>query len=557
MTDLPRTLNSHKNLAGVGDKCDASVSNNDFARHVLLTARHQTTLVAIRFWENADKNSYINDEATVISLGVMIKRALVEYLGINDGEIDFGVKQENNAMTLFVFDTNKSGCGYSTILYNLTDCQRIFDMALNMILSYKCSCERDKNASCSACLVDRDSQHYEKKLSKAKALRWLLEQKRLGTPVPTTISMLHPDAKYAFQSAKDLIISAINNPNVTDITLCALDNEIDVNDWNNRTGKMGALLYNALQNGKKIHVKLQYDASKNHDVVDLLKLSKLSAVMVNFDLHAVKSLDTNPSAIIVKDSVSGVKHYFVEKPSDFLNMTDSWGVDENIDIFVEDQEPTFTEVTLPADNDITNLLTNSNTIVREKYIDERITLPLGHLYSQIIVPHLLQNGDEQLIGDILRNKRVTIEYNDNYVTSMLACEILYRLVKELKSIYNFTLENLSLQIYGKPLNNYQWSDYSYIGHSYPSDQERDKYLDFCFESIDIKATISPNNASHSRWLKITTEDGHQVEIRPDHSIAGGWWTRRYRYDDFQSLDDDTVIERSNNEPEILYYLVIR
>lgn len=161
----------HKQLTGDGGICKAT--QQDIAHNVLLIGRHQTTLVALRFSKEPNQNTVITDEGTVLSLGVMIKRALVDYLGINDNEIDFGVKHERNAKVLFIYDTNKGGCGYSTVLYNETDRRKIFDKALEMIVSYKCTCHEHENAVCTHCLVDRETQFFAKKLSKANAMQWL------------------------------------------------------------------------------------------------------------------------------------------------------------------------------------------------------------------------------------------------------------------------------------------------------------------------------------------------------------------------------------------------
>lgn len=47
------------------------------------------------------------DEQLVFSLGVVLKRALAKSEGIDEGEIDFGIKQEINAWVLFIYDTAK------------------------------------------------------------------------------------------------------------------------------------------------------------------------------------------------------------------------------------------------------------------------------------------------------------------------------------------------------------------------------------------------------------------------------------------------------------------
>lgn len=545
-------LGKHKKLIGNGDICHAT-HQKDIAHNVLLIGRHQTTLVALRFHKGPNLNTFITDEETVLSLGVMIKRALVDYLGINEGEIDFGVKQERNAMVLFIYDTNKGGCGYSTVLYNDTDRQRIFDKALDMILSYNCDCHSYENAACSHCLIDRETQFFAKKLSKAAALQWLVSQKSMNFPIPDNIRNQHPNAVYSFQSMRSVLLTAINNPNVTDITLCTLDSDIDIVEWNSRAGEIGRLLHNAKDNGKNVHIRLQYDPEQHSDIADKLALTKLDTALVDFDLKAVQLLGSMPTALIVKD-IAGEKQYFLPAASDILNMTSAWGRNEREPLFVDSQVPAFTETTLPSMNDLMTMIDGDDKIVREESIAvERFYL--GRFFKEAIAPALLNATDLTLIENILRGKHVQITYSDNFVNSALACEILFHLVKELKNTYALTIDSFKLKV-SQDCENDKWNEYVSIGYNFPSPEERDNYLSELFDAENINLEFSPDLLSHHRWLKITTTEGQSVEIRPDHSIAGGWWSK-IPYYDTHKINDNTYITKSHSDTDVVYYIIMR
>jgi Distinct helicase family with a unique C-terminal domain including a metal-binding cysteine cluster len=156
-----------------GDLCDAS--SKDIARHVVFTGRHQTCYSVLRFKKYTDSNEYENDEQLVFSLGVIITRALAKSEGIDESEIDFGVKQEQDCWVLFIYDTAKGGCGYSLRLSSPTVCQEIFELAKTEIENSPCNCEEDGGA-CAKCLIDRSNYRYASKLSKGKALEWLSRQ---------------------------------------------------------------------------------------------------------------------------------------------------------------------------------------------------------------------------------------------------------------------------------------------------------------------------------------------------------------------------------------------
>ena len=132
----------HKRLWG--DVCDAT--EKDIARHVVLTGRHQTCYSVLRFMKDIDSSEYEVDEELAYSLGVVLTRALAKSEGIDEGEVDFGVKQEADAYVLFIFDTAKGGCGYSLKFMDVDECQKIFDLARKELEDSPCRCEKDGGA---------------------------------------------------------------------------------------------------------------------------------------------------------------------------------------------------------------------------------------------------------------------------------------------------------------------------------------------------------------------------------------------------------------------------
>ena len=63
-----------------------------------------------------------------------------------------------------------------------------------------------------------------------------------------------------------------------------------------------------------------------------------------------------------------------------------------------------------------------------------------------------------------------------------------------------------------------------------------------------------NDADHHRWLRINTEDGALVEIRPDHGISGG-----YRSDSkYMNLDTlSGLVSVVRNNEDVLYYVIMK
>ena len=93
-----------------------------------------------------------------------------------------------------------------------------------------------------------------------------------------------------------------------------------------------------------------------------------------------------------------------------------------------------------------------------------------------------------------------------------------------------------------------------INYNFPSEDEADEYTYQLFNDVlDIDPDPSPYDAFHYRTLKIETEDGGCIEIRPDHSISGGY--RSYsKYMNLDTLNGTVGVIR--NDEDALYYVII-
>ena len=245
----------HKRLWG--DDCEAN--DNDIARHVVFTGNHPTCYTVLRFKKDAGSSEYENDEQLVYSLGVVLKRALAKSEGIDEGEIDFGIKQEIDAWVLFIYDTAKGGCGYSLKLMNPVLCQEVFDLARQTLEETTCNCHVEGGA-CARCLVDRNNYRYASLLSKSKVLDWLNRQKNKALEVPSNVKAASPSAKVVYQSLKDIVKQSIKDSEVKKITLCVSDLTDDnaVTDWSSVRSEMGKYINTAVSNGKTISLAVEY-----------------------------------------------------------------------------------------------------------------------------------------------------------------------------------------------------------------------------------------------------------------------------------------------------------
>lgn len=534
----------HKRLWG--DDCEAN--DKDIARHVVFTGNHPTCYTVLRFKKDAGSTEYEMDEKLVYSLGVVLKRALAISEGIDEGEIDFGIKQEINAWLLFIYDTAKGGCGYSLKLMNPALCQEVFDKAREILEETTCNCHIDGGA-CARCLVDRNNYRYAHLLSKAKALDWLNKQKNKAIEVPGTIKNEYPTARVVYQSLKDIVKQAISDSDVKKITLCVSDETDDyaVTDWSSVRSEMGRLINNAVADGKKLALIVEYHPELHTSLSDRLPFISLKDKFPDCDVALVKDMGAIKTAVII-ETANKTRRYFTNIEGS-LSFSNNWGKDCCY-VFVDSTNTTFNRQEEPTYSVI------PSQVIREG-ITHATVFQVRNYFSKAIALSVLNKQDIDMMNDILSGKHVRISFSDMYVNCALASLMLVYLIKEMQDLFGFTIDSVTLQLDSprRKCENERFNDWTPISMNFPCKEMADEYTDQLFKQVfDIIPEHSPNDAVHHRWLRFETVDGGLVEIRPDHSISGG-----YRSDsNYMNLDSlgGTVSVYRNNE-EVLYYVIMK
>lgn len=534
----------HKRLWG--DDCEAN--DNDIARHVVFTGNHPTCYTVLRFKKDAGSSEYENDEQLVYSLGVVLKRALAKSEGIDEGEIDFGIKQEIDAWVLFIYDTAKGGCGYSLKLTNPVLCQEVFDLARQTLEETTCNCHVEGGA-CARCLVDRNNYRYASLLSKSKVLDWLNRQKNKALEVPSNVKAASPSAKVVYQSLKDIVKQSIKDSEVKKITLCVSDLTDDnaVTDWSSVRSEMGKYINTAVSNGKTISLAVEYHPELHVSLAEKLPFINLKDKFPDCEVSLIKDMGAMKTAIVVESS-NKVRRYFTDKDT-ALSFSNNWGkncshvfVDASMVTFTDQEEPTY--------------VISPSQVVREG-LTHATTFQVKNYFTAAIAPHVLKQQDVDMLVEVLRGKHVDITFSDMYVNSALASLMLVYLINEMKNLFGFTIDNITLQLDSpkRKCNNDRFNDWTPINMNFSCKEDADEYTDNLFQDVlDIDPEHSFNDADHHRWLKIETEDGGCVEIRPDHGISGGYRSDS-KYMNLNSLNGSVSVVRNNED--VLYYVIIK
>ena len=527
-----------------GTCCEAN--EKDIARNVVFTGSHYTCYSVLRLY--SDKKNYANDEQLAYSMGVLLTRALAESEGIDESEVGFGVKQEENAWLIFIYDTAKGGCGYSLKFFDPVACQEIFDIARKNIENSGCRCHEDGGA-CTKCLVDRNNYRYSNKLSKAKAMDWLERQKNKIDKVPAEIIAEYPNTVIAPANLKSILKDASKSSEVTEINITAsdVDSDVVVSDWVSQHSDMGKIIQRSIERGIKIKISVEYHPEYHTNESDKLQFVGLKEKFPDCQLEFVKNLGKFKTALIITKG-DKQRRYFVTE-DDSLTFSDNWGKkativysDNTIANFISQNEPVYT--------------INPSEIVRQGAV--RISsFQIKNYFSKAIAPFVLKKSDIDALINLLDDKNVIVTFSDMYVNSALASMMFVYLVKEMKELFKFKITDINLQIDSprRKCINDNWNVYTPISHNFPSKEEADEFTDNVVKDVlEITPEFSIEPAEHHRWVRLTTEDGNIIEIRPDHGISGGWKC----FDRYMNLDSlDGCVSVYNNNEDVVFYFVIK
>lgn len=529
-----------------GDACEATLG--EISRNVVFTGKHPTCYSVFRFLKSPNSGVFECDEELAYSMGVILTRTLAKYIGIDDGEIDFGVKQEKDAWLLYIYDTAKGGCGYSLRFKDSTDCQKIFNMALDTLKHTPCNCKQNGGA-CTSCLIDRRNYRFADKLSTSKAVDWLERQQTNAVAMPAAVKKASADALIIYQGIKKIARDAANNRETKKLTFCVSDCTSDyaIQDWKSVKSEMGRIVRLAVDNSIKVNIQVEYHPEYHLSLGDKIPFVDLQSQFADCDIQLISDMGDLKTMLVVESS-DGTKRYFTDN-KDALSFSNKWGV-ECPHVFVDDKQVSFTGVAAPSYE------ATPKEIIRQG-LTQVDSFPVNKYFSKAIETSLLKPSDLDVMLEILRGQKVDITFSDMYMNSALASLMLTYLIDEMRRLFGFTIRDITLQLDSpkRRCENSRFSDYTCISLNFNCMEDADAFTDDLMEDVlGVSPEHSMINADHHRWLKIVSDKG-TIEIRPDHGISGGWWSRE-TYMNIDRLNGNTIVKRNRDE-DILYYVIIK
>jgi len=485
---------SHKHLE-TGAECEGA--NHDGARirhNVLLVGRYQTDFVEVKFYDEYDRE--IHDTATLYSLGVIISRKLAEFLGVNDGEIDFGYNRQYHS--IFIYDTALGGAGYSPLLRDYKN--EVFNLAREALRDKCC------NKACIHCLVDRSSQWYLNYLDRQKAYDWL-EMEYSRRNVPEEVKSAFADAETITSDWATEFYRVCRDSSVKSLKFF-VDEDLLKWDYDSFTFKhqIDQLRAKMVDCSYVTAKRLNINGLSRFEITPLLSL----LYSCKFEYGKIELDGLNPLLAVTYND--GRKRIYFGK--DLLTTLDAdWGTGV---IFFSNYGGNFDFTPMKVEN----LLAKLNGS-EEGMFDLKIKDFCASVTTLFDVMRSYRQDKWNDVREVFaKDKNVELSYADKYLNTPLGCIILANLVLSVAKAWNLNIVKLKLNlavIRGSNVYGYGDFDSDFVLAS-----RRNDFLRKCFSKIvGVEPDIEMVNNLHPRYLQIRGKE-FTCEIRPDAGVAWGW-----------------------------------
>lgn len=489
-------MSRHKHLT-TGTLCiGGDTGGRNLRRHVLLVGRYQTDFVEIKFYDK--NNNLVTDAETLYSLGVILSRKLIELLGVNDGEIDFGYSSSNHS--IFIYDTALGGAGYSPLFREYKD--KVMALAYEALKN--CDCDR----SCTKCLIDRTSQWYLNYLNRQKALEWLEVEIKSRT-APKSISTIVPDAFAITTDFATELHHIARNKNIKEINVFV---NSDYSTWKPFDFPFKKILQEMELEGVLTSFVLnkKIDISNESSPIRTMLMSVLFQHKVEYCEDFISSSLKPLLAVTFNDGSR--KTYFGENIN--KSFSSLWG---NGDVYCTLSKFDFTPTSIDIEHLLQDFVANDDSIMFDSRIKE--DCEISSLFRSLIND---KTEKWAKIKSELEGKSVSLSYSDRYLVTPLGCMLLAHLIASIKEQIGVTIQDI--QIYVPQLFNNQHDSYrTDVVSDYQNNLRRNEFL---AESIQSLVGLFPNIINsgyieHERCLTLRS-DSEDLCIRPDAGITNGW-----------------------------------
>jgi ATP-dependent helicase YprA (DUF1998 family) len=517
-----KKLINHRRLRG-GRSENNSDCNGIIRDNIILGSRIKTDFTEIRL-KNRD-NSFVNDKNLAYSVGVIFTKSLTEHLGIEETEIDFGIKRFNEYQTIFLYDTAKGGAGYSSQFSFYT--KEILQNALDVLRN--CDCQ----TACTKCLVDRSSQWHIENLDRHIAIEWLTDA--VQNELPLDLQKNREEVKTFFGSLEDEIRRISYHYGIKEINIHINNSNAD---W---VVEENFFLEKLKRNRIKINLIVEGDLSYAN------QQDKLSVYLLSRDFNLKQGeghkLLGYPIHLSIHQSDGKVCGYISN--TDYNPLTAGWASDLNNDVFkVESYElDSYPSLKLPQFN-ISNLFESRFSIVPK-------SSKSNHL-AKLVLDNL--NSSQEFIEKI-SDRSYHVSYYDKYNQSEFSLRLMLQFIQQFSNLGNFEVRALKVCLSKKDFERNNRFPY-YLIDNY---KELDDYkydLEQLNPAFDFEVSLNKvPRLPHYRYFEFKSND-ISFSLRIDGGIAHGFKPVKFMKSEDLSFENEIFDIRKDVDYDIIYNLSI-
>lgn len=493
-------LEGHRRLRGGRENNGESACRAaNVKEHVILGSRLKTNFIEIRLKDA--EGEFVNDKSLCYSLGVVFAKSLANYLGIEEGELGFGVKKYSGYRTIFIYDTARGGAGYSILFPNFM--KEILEESLNTL---ECDCIN----VCTKCLVDRNTQWHIEDLNRHLAIEWLKSAK--SAEIPEKLGALGNKVRPVYGTLIDEIKRVNYSQGISEIRIHSKSN---VGDWSYEDLRWFNQL---LRDDIRSLVVIEGDVEAGN-LEEKLTLHYLRARGAHLYTGAGQDVEGFVLTLALKTSNNRWLHFV--SSNEWGDFNESWGDSAHNRYFqVDGLEPQdLHEFQLPS------LDAGANNL-----FESRIGLLEAPIDSDSIASLMIQNlGESQSFLGKIKNRRYRVQYIDKYNRSQFSLRLMLQFIDRFREEAQVEVEKLEVVLNGDDFGSKGYLERIYDNYRELGDYEWDlneitKEMEF-----EVCLTDSEVRMPHYR-LFVFESDDVCFNIRIDGGIAHGFKfldSRRY------------------------------
>ena len=536
----------HKRLRGGKDNdtetaCPGSNEQWAIKTNIRLGGTIHTEVLELQF---NDLNGHPIKREAAYSLGIALRRALAQQLGIEEGELGSIITPTRNedgqsVSSIHIYDVAQGGAGYVT--------QALPQLSKLLIHARKIlECPRNCDTACQACLLTYDTQYHLDLLDRYSALDLLHDRYLNAFELPTEFQIFGSLSRLEMEPLAVAVQREFQRLELSEIRIYAYGKAEDWEplDWIIRDNLMR---FQASEVNLKLlipeNILEELLPSQCDELAALVALAKIKV----FSCPAV-SKTANEAKEIYKLLEIGGKNESVQWASTSKEATipnSKWGSGEDDALFVRGRfnkalEKLDQKWKLKEPSEIRRPEGNLFSIS----IKEEFDGPLKG-FGERAWEHIFSLIPELKIQLKNRQALETIEYSDRYLRSPLVLRLLREFLLPLSEYSGGINQQTKVIIHTSQFNPNSIRDCRLVFHDWRYSEDRRNVLE---KVLTIKSP--PNlfekknhDIPHARELYLNWPDGVKYRMRFDHGM--GYWRVDRRSDASFPFDQsvDTQIQR--------------